>query len=101
MLTNASSTVFTVTNASGLDVANLLQLNNGKTTTSGATTPPATTEMPSREAMLAFLAPKMARWALPDDMQTVADLPLTATGKVSKRLLRARFADYRLPPRSR
>lgn len=41
-LANLSSTTFTVSNSSGLDVANVLQLNNGKTMTVGATTPPAT-----------------------------------------------------------
>ncbi len=40
VLANASNTVFSITNNSGLDVANVLQLTNGKTTTSGATTPP-------------------------------------------------------------
>ena len=38
-LANASGP-FTVANAAGLDVANVLQLNNGLTTTTGPTTPP-------------------------------------------------------------
>lgn len=38
-----------------------------------------------------------ADWQLPDDMVLAEDLPLTATGKVSKRQLRARFADYSHP----
>jgi len=34
---------------------------------------------------------------VPDDVIVVDELPLTATGKVSKRTLRAQFADYKLP----
>ena len=55
------------------------------------------TGAPSRQEMLDFLAPSIARWWMPDDVQMLAELPHTATGKVSKRLLRAQFADYRLP----
>lgn len=39
----------------------------------------------------------VARWQLPDAMEIVDELPLTATGKVSKRTLRARFEGYVLP----
>ncbi|MGR3270669.1 long-chain fatty acid--CoA ligase [Thalassococcus profundi] len=39
----------------------------------------------------------MAKWQLPDDIAFVEDLPMTATGKVSKLTLRERFADYTLP----
>lgn len=39
----------------------------------------------------------VAKWQLPDAMEFVDDLPLTATGKVSKLTLRQRFADYVLP----
>ncbi len=45
------------------------------------------------ESMLEHLA----KWQLPDAMECVEDLPLTATGKVSKLTLRQRFADYALP----
>lgn len=38
-----------------------------------------------------------AKWQLPDDMVFVDELPLTATGKVSKLTLRERFADHVLP----
>lgn len=44
-----------------------------------------------------MMAEHMARWQLPDAMEFVDDLPLTATGKVSKRTLRARFEGYELP----
>lgn len=34
---------------------------------------------------------------MPDDVLFLDELPHTATGKISKRDLRARFKDYRLP----
>lgn len=52
---------------------------------------------PTKEAILAHLAGALARWQIPDDVVFVDQLPLTATGKVSKRELRARFADFKLP----
>jgi acyl-CoA synthetase (AMP-forming)/AMP-acid ligase II len=51
----------------------------------------------TRETLLAFYAGKIARWWLPDDVVFVDELPHTATGKLSKRTLRERFRDYRLP----
>lgn len=39
----------------------------------------------------------LAKWQLPDDMVFVDELPLTATGKVSKLTLRRHFADHPLP----
>ncbi|SMX47361.1 long-chain-fatty-acid--CoA ligase [Maliponia aquimaris] len=39
----------------------------------------------------------LAKWQLPDAMELVDALPLTATGKVSKLTLRERYADYVLP----
>lgn len=38
-----------------------------------------------------------ASWQMPDDVVFVEELPLTATGKVSKLTLRARFEGYVLP----
>jgi len=35
---------------------------------------------------------RVAKWWLPDDVVFVDELPHTATGKVSKRALRERFA---------
>ena len=40
------------------------------------------------------LAQNLAKWQLPDDILWVEDLPLTATGKVSKLTLRERFKDH-------
>lgn len=45
----------------------------------------------------ACLEPHFARWQFPDDVVFVDDLPLTATGKVSKLTLRKQFEDYVLP----
>ena len=50
----------------------------------------------SREAMLAFLEGKVAKWWLPDDVITVDALPHTATGKISKLTLREKFRDHLL-----
>jgi fatty-acyl-CoA synthase len=51
----------------------------------------------SRDEVLDFLRDKVARWWLPDDVVFVADIPLTAAGKISKVTLREQFRDYRLP----
>jgi len=42
-------------------------------------------------SVLAFLDGKVAKWWLPDEVVVVAELPHTATGKVSKRTLRERY----------
>jgi non-ribosomal peptide synthetase component E (peptide arylation enzyme) len=39
----------------------------------------------------------VAKWQIPDDVVFVASLPLTATGKISKKDLREQFHGYRLP----
>ena len=49
------------------------------------------------EDMLAFLQDKVAKWWLPDDVVFVDEIPLTATGKISKLRLRKQFTDYQLP----
>jgi fatty-acyl-CoA synthase len=45
-----------------------------------------------RDGVLAFLEGKIAKWWMPDDVSFVESLPHTATGKVSKRELRATYA---------
>ena len=52
---------------------------------------------PGKEDVLGFLADKVAKWWLPDDVVFVEELPHTATGKISKARLRERFKDYELP----
>jgi fatty-acyl-CoA synthase len=52
---------------------------------------------PTKAEILDVLASKIAKWQLPDDVVFVDALPMTATGKISKKDLRAKFADYKLP----
>jgi fatty-acyl-CoA synthase len=49
------------------------------------------------DELLEWLADKVAKWWLPDDVVFVDELPHTATGKISKLDLREQFADYELP----
>jgi fatty-acyl-CoA synthase len=58
---------------------------------------PAGEARPALEDMHAHMAEHFAKWQLPDDLIWVEDLPLTATGKISKLTLRKRMADYVLP----
>jgi len=51
----------------------------------------------TKEDVLAFLAPKLAKWQLPDDVVFIEEVPKTSVGKFSKKDLRSRFADYSLP----
>ena len=52
---------------------------------------------PDKDAINAYLAGKVAKWWLPDDVVLVEELPLTATGKVQKSRLREMFQDHTLP----
>ncbi|HTX50158.1 MAG TPA: long-chain-fatty-acid--CoA ligase [Caulobacteraceae bacterium] len=61
----------------------LVRLNDGETAT--------------REEFLAYLDGKIARWWMPDDVVFVEEIPLGATGKIDKKLIRQSFADYVLP----
>jgi acyl-CoA synthetase (AMP-forming)/AMP-acid ligase II len=45
--------------------------------------------------ILAFLAPKVVKWWLPNDVVFVAELPHTGTGKVQKKILRETFKTHR------
>jgi fatty-acyl-CoA synthase len=49
------------------------------------------------EEFLRFLDGKIARWWMPDDVVFVDDIPLGATGKIDKKLIRQRFEGYELP----
>ena len=51
-------------------------------------------ETPALEEINAFLADKVAKWWLPDDLLVLDELPHTATGKVSKLNLREQLKDY-------
>jgi fatty-acyl-CoA synthase len=51
----------------------------------------------SRDEMLAHLEGRIAKWWTPDEVLFVEDIPLGATGKIDKKVIRAAYADYRLP----
>jgi fatty-acyl-CoA synthase len=51
---------------------------------------------PSKDAILAHVAKKLAKWQVPDDVVFVDSLPLTATGKISKKDLRTQFTQHKL-----
>jgi len=51
----------------------------------------------SKEEFLAFLEGKIAKWWTPDDVVFVDDIPLGATGKIDKKLIRQRMEGYVLP----
>jgi acyl-CoA synthetase (AMP-forming)/AMP-acid ligase II len=50
-----------------------------------------------KAALIEFLAGKVAKWWLPDDVQFVDTIPHTATGKILKTRLREDFKGYKLP----
>ncbi|HQR87819.1 MAG TPA: long-chain-fatty-acid--CoA ligase [Caulobacter sp.] len=54
-------------------------------------------ETATKEEFLAFLDGKIAKWWMPDDVLFVDDIPLGATGKIDKKLIRQRMKDYVLP----
>jgi fatty-acyl-CoA synthase len=51
---------------------------------------------PTRDALLAHLRGKIAKWWLPDAVVLVEEIPHTAAGKILKTQLRRQFADFRL-----
>ncbi|MGR3454391.1 long-chain-fatty-acid--CoA ligase [Pseudooceanicola sp.] len=59
---------------------------------------PAGEEKPALDDLHRLMSEHFAKWQLPDDIIWVEDLPLTATGKVSKLTLRQRLLeDYKHP----
>ncbi|MEN3974253.1 3-(methylthio)propionyl-CoA ligase [Emcibacter sp. SYSU 3D8] len=50
-----------------------------------------------KQDMLDFMAGKIAKWWMPDDVVFVEELPHTATGKLLKIKLREQFKGYKLP----
>jgi fatty-acyl-CoA synthase len=54
-------------------------------------------ETAAKEEFLQFLDGKIAKWWMPDDVAFVDDIPLGATGKIDKKLIRDRMKDYVLP----
>jgi fatty-acyl-CoA synthase len=51
----------------------------------------------SKADLLKFYEGKIAKWWMPEDVVFVAELPHTATGKLSKLTLRQQMKDYKLP----
>ncbi len=51
----------------------------------------------TKEEYLAYLEGKIAKWWTPDDVVFVDDIPLGATGKIDKKILRQQFETYKLP----
>ena len=51
----------------------------------------------SKEELLDYMAGKVAKWQVPDDVVFVDQLPHTATGKLLKTKLREEYEGYKLP----
>ena len=49
------------------------------------------------EEFFACLEGRIAKWWTPDEVLFVDDIPLGATGKIDKKVIRAAYAGYRLP----
>ena len=54
-------------------------------------------ETATKDEFLQFLDGKIAKWWMPDDVVFVDEIPLGATGKIDKKLIRERMKDYVLP----
>lgn len=48
----------------------------------------------SKEDILDFIAPKFAKWQLPDEILFVEEIPKTSVGKIAKRVAREQFGDF-------
>jgi fatty-acyl-CoA synthase len=54
-------------------------------------------ETATQEDYLKFLEGKIAKWWTPDAVEFVEDIPLGATGKIDKKVIRGQFDKYVLP----
>jgi fatty-acyl-CoA synthase len=54
-------------------------------------------ETATKQEFLDFLEGRIARWWMPDDVVFVDEIPLGATGKIDKKLIREQMRDYVLP----
>jgi fatty-acyl-CoA synthase len=54
-------------------------------------------ESQDKQEHLDFLIGKIAKWWMPDDVVFVDDIPLGATGKIDKKIVREKLKDYQLP----
>ena len=51
----------------------------------------------TRDDVIEWLTPRVAKWWLPDEVEFIDEVPKTSVGKFSKKDLRDRFADRRVP----
>jgi acyl-CoA synthetase (AMP-forming)/AMP-acid ligase II len=51
----------------------------------------------TRDELIEWLTPRVAKWWLPDDIEFLEEVPKTSVGKFSKKDLRDRFAGRRVP----
>jgi fatty-acyl-CoA synthase len=58
-------------------------------------------EQITKQEILDFLTPRVARWWLPDDVVFIEAVPKTSVGKFNKRALREQFGEYSLPTAAR
>ncbi|MFC3079941.1 long-chain-fatty-acid--CoA ligase [Phenylobacterium terrae] len=54
-------------------------------------------ESATKQEFLDYLEGKIAKWWMPDDVVFVDEIPLGATGKIDKKVIRQKFEDYVLP----
>jgi fatty-acyl-CoA synthase len=54
-------------------------------------------ESATKDEFLGFLEGKIAKWWMPDDVAFVDDIPLGATGKIDKKIIRQAYEGYVLP----
>ncbi len=50
-----------------------------------------------REELLGWLAERIGKWQVPDDVAFIDEVPKTSVGKFSKKTLREQYATYVLP----
>jgi fatty-acyl-CoA synthase len=51
----------------------------------------------TKEDVIEFLRPRVAKWWLPDDVVFIEAVPKTSVGKFNKRALRAQFEGFGNP----
>jgi fatty-acyl-CoA synthase len=51
----------------------------------------------TKRELLDFVATKVAKWQVPDDLVFIPEVPKTSVGKFSKKTLRDEFQNYQLP----
>jgi len=51
----------------------------------------------TKQEILDYLAPRVAKWWLPDDVAFIEAVPKTSVGKFDKKVLRERFKGWKAP----